>query len=187
MIEKDVKYDGTYGYFRPRLAVADSGEIHVIWNTQADPSHVVIRDDKIVSTRSIRLTPRASKGDDIDIEALTDGCLILVYQVADGEREANKEAIYICHYTDGKWGEASATLLEGGGSWRATTSRAQRTSSARLATPSGSSSGRFCGVGVYSKLQHPRSSSPSPQIPSRAWEEAPHFTHCIAPETGALT
>ena len=113
VIEKDVKFDGTYGYFRPRLAVADSGEVHVIWNTQADPSHVVIRDDKIVSTRSIRLTPRASKGDDIDIEALTDGHLILAYHVAEGEIDP-KAAIYICRFSKGKWEEPSAGPPGGG-------------------------------------------------------------------------
>lgn len=114
VIEKEVKFDGTYGFFRPRLAVADSGEIHVVWNTQTDPSHVVVRDDKIVSTRSIQLSPRASKGDDIDIETLKDGRLILAYQVAEGEPEASKEAIYICRFTEGKWGEASAGPSGGG-------------------------------------------------------------------------
>jgi len=114
VIENEVKFDGTYGYFRPRLAVADSGEIHVVWNTQTNPSHVVIRDDKIVSTRSIQLSPRASKGDDIDIEALTDGRLILAYQVAEGEPEAGKEAIYTSRFIEGRWGEASAGPSGGG-------------------------------------------------------------------------
>lgn len=114
VIEKEVRFDGTYGYFRPRLSVADAGEIHIVWNTQTDPSHVVIRDDKIVSTRSIQLTPRASKGDDIDIEALTDGRMILAYQVAEGEPEASKEAIYICRFAETQWGEASAGPSGGG-------------------------------------------------------------------------
>jgi hypothetical protein len=114
VIASEVEFDGTCGYFMPRLAVADSGEIHVVWNTQRDPSHIVIRDDKIVSTRSIQLSPRAGKGDDIDIEALTDGRLILAYQVAEGEPEAGKEAIYICRFIEGKWGEASAGPFGGG-------------------------------------------------------------------------
>jgi hypothetical protein len=114
VIEKDVKFDGTWGFFRPRLAVADTGDVHVVWNTQTDPSHVVIRDDKIVSRRAIKLTPRASKGDDIDVEALPDGRLIMAYQVAEEEPEANKVAIYICRFIEGEWGEASAGPSGGG-------------------------------------------------------------------------
>jgi len=114
VIEKAVRFDGTWGYFRPRLAVADTGEIHVVWNTQADPSHVVIRDDKIVARNTIELTPRVTKGDDLDVEALADGSLILAYQVDENAPEARKNAIYVCSFAEGKWGEGSAGRSGGG-------------------------------------------------------------------------
>lgn len=114
VIESEVKFDGTWGYFRPRLAVSDSGDVHVVWNTQEDPSHVIIRHDKIVSKNSIQLTPRVQKGDEVDIEALAGGGLLLAYQVAEEAVETQKNSIYVSIFKDGKWGQASPAPSGGG-------------------------------------------------------------------------
>ena len=114
VIEDKVKFNGTWGYFRPRLAVADSGDVHVVWNTQADPSHVVIRNDKIVSKKSIPLVPRVEKGDEIDVEALADGGMLLAYQVDEDAAEARQNSIYVSIFKDGKW-EVTSPAPSGGG------------------------------------------------------------------------
>ncbi len=114
VIENEVRFDGTWGFYRPRLAVTDAGDAHVVWNTQAEPTHVVIRNDGMVSKNAIPLTPRACKGDHLDLEALAGGRLILAYRVAEEEPAAGKNAIHTCLYVDGRWGGSSAGPAGGG-------------------------------------------------------------------------
>ena len=106
VICKEVHFDGLHGYYRPRLAVSDGGDVHVAWNTQTLPRHVVIRGGRVASNQDLIVTYPVSAGNDLDIAPLRQGAMLLSYRPAEGG-SLPPGAICVMEYRPGAgWTEA---------------------------------------------------------------------------------
>ncbi len=100
------------GYSRPRIAIAESGEVHVMWNYENKITHAIVKDTEIKKT-TVDPAGIPIDGHEFDIVALSSSRILLAYKAHD-EVEENADALYIREWDRKKWSKPEPVIQKCG-------------------------------------------------------------------------
>jgi hypothetical protein len=108
----DVKFDGMYGFYSPRISVTDEGAVHVVWSARGTPMHTIIKDGKFTKPKRIP-TKYLIHANAVDITAYAKNKLLIAYQ-GESKKGANPNAVYVMEYDGKNWTGHTALASDSG-------------------------------------------------------------------------